>query len=148
MPYLVIEYIEGGNLRKLIGKASREKLLKILIKVAEIIMRIHNLGIYHLDLKPENILLRENGEPVITDFGFAKFKANTYRYSSGIWGTLVYTAPEVWNGEYSDKSDVYSLGIILTEILAGKPYGRNIKNPKLKELVEKATSQDHCKDQQ
>jgi len=141
-PYIVMEYYPQ-NLRKLLQQNYPTKqLLEILVEVAKTIERFHRKGIIHLDLKPENILLDEYNRPKIADFGFAKLKAETFRHSSSIWGTPVYTAPEVWEEEYSEKSDVYSLGVILAEILTGRPYSKNITNPTLRKLVEQATSLD------
>ena len=82
-----------------------------------------------------------DGRPRLGDFGFAKLKAETFSRTT-IWGTPVYTAPEVWEGEYSEKRDVYSLGVILAEILTGKPYSRDIEEKALRSLVERATSHD------
>ena len=140
--YIAMEYCPQ-TLRKLLLKgAPKERLVMILIEVARAIARLHAQGIVHLDLKPENILIDEKGVPKICDFGFAKFKAETYSRSSAIWDTPVYTAPEVWSGEYSEKSDVYSLGVILAEILTGKPYSRDIEDYRLRRLVEEATYTD------
>ena len=140
LPYLVTEYLKT-SLRKLLDKGlEKERGLKIILKVAETLKDLHENGVYHLDLKPENILIDWSGNPKIADFGFAKFKADTYKRSSAIWGTPVYTAPEVWEGEYSEKSDVYSLGVMLAEVLTGKPYGRNIEDEKLRKLAEQATN--------
>ena len=140
--YIAMEYCPK-SLRKLLEEgASREELLRILLDVARAVARLHEKGIVHLDLKPENILVDENGVVKICDFGFARFKAETCSRSSGIWGTPVYTAPEVWSGEYSEKSDVYSLGVILAEILTGEPYSRDIFDPELADLVRWSTDMD------
>ena len=141
VPYLVMEFYPK-SLRDLMEEgAAKEAQLKILLGAAETLVRLHSMGLVHLDVKPENIMIDRAGKPRLGDFGFAKLKAETLS-KSNIWGTPIYTAPEVWYGEYSEKSDVYSLGVILAEILTDKPYSRNIEDKKLRELVEKAISHD------
>jgi len=140
--YIVVELMEK-SLRQLLDEGvPKHRLLKIVYQVAQTMDRIHkDLKLVHLDLKPENIFVDRHGDARVGDFGFAKYKVETFSRSD-IWGTPVYTAPEVWREEFSPKSDVYSLGVILAEMLTGKPYGRNIENPFLRELVEQATRPD------
>jgi serine/threonine protein kinase len=128
VPFLVTEYINGPSLRKKIDTANGpmppDQAIPLIIKIAEGMAYCHEKGVVHRDLKPENILVREDGQPVIMDFGLALTKSAhrvTYSNLSVTMGTPDYMAPEQIDGQRGDaRTDVYALGTILYEMLAGK----------------------------
>jgi len=127
-PYLVTEMVDGESMRDLIGRAAPlppEEAVGLFRKVADGIAHCHDHGIIHRDLKPENILITSDGQPVILDFGLALTKGAhrvTYANLSAAAGTPDYMAPEQVEGHRGDqRTDIYALGIMLFEMLTGKP---------------------------
>ena len=127
-PYLVMEYMPGGTLKKILGRAIPWQIaLRVLLPVARGVEYAHQRGIVHLDIKPTNILITESGDPMLSDFGIAKlFEADQTSNLTGTGmavGTPEYMAPEQWEGKPNPQSDMYSLGIVLYEMVTGrKPY--------------------------
>ncbi len=127
--YIAMEYLPGGSLReKLRDKLSEKSVLGIVYQMADALACAHDSGIVHRDVKPENIMFRANGSPVLTDFGIAKTVGSDARLTQSgiIVGTPRYISPEQADGRGTDqRSDLYALGVILYEMLAGKPpYGK------------------------
>lgn len=126
--FIAMEYISGGNMRTIMEqhRDDPEWALSIAGQIALALGYAHTVGIVHRDVKPENILFRENGSAVLTDFGIAKtITSNTNLTRAGtIIGTPKYMSPEQTDGMGNDpRTDVYSLGIILFEMLTGNvPY--------------------------
>lgn len=120
---LCFEYVPNGSLDKYTNDASREwgKCYKIIKGVCEGLHYLHKEQIVHLDLKPANILLDNDMVPKITDFGISRCfgELQTHVVTSKLIGSMGYLAPEFYNGKISFKSDIYSLGIIIIEILTG-----------------------------
>jgi len=127
-PYLVMEYLPGGTLKKILDKpVPWQEAIRLILPVARGVAYAHQRGVLHRDIKPANILITESGDPMLSDFGIAKiFEGNqtTVLTGTGIAiGTPEYMAPEQWTGTTSPQSDLYSLGIVLYEMLTGrKPY--------------------------
>ena len=124
-PYIAMEYLPGGSLKdRMKGPMSPGEAISLLRSIAESLGCAHAIGVCHRDVKPENILFRENDDPVLTDFGIAKWDSqDTSLTSVGIVvGTPRYISPEQAQGQGSDaRSDIYALGVILYEMLTGQP---------------------------
>ena len=121
--YIVMELVDGITLKKYIEKKSRlsvKEAVSIAIQVAMGLEAAHNNGIIHRDIKPQNIMISRDGKVKVTDFGIAK-AATSNTITSNVMGSVHYTSPEQARGGYSDaKSDIYSLGITLFEMLTGR----------------------------
>ncbi len=141
--YIVMEYVDGKNLKQLLKK--REKLtvaevVDIMLQITSAMGVAHDSLIIHRDLKPQNILIKEDGEIKITDFGIAMaLNATQLTQTNSAMGSVHYFPPEQANGKGSTlKSDVYSLGIMMYELLTGVlPFrGDNAVEIALKHLKE------------
>lgn len=127
-PYLVMEYLPGGTLKKKMGKPMPwEQAIQLILPIAEALDYAHSQNMIHRDVKPSNILLTQRGQPMLTDFGIAKIlevgEGQTLTGTGMGVGTPEYMSPEQWKGKSSPRSDIYSLGVVLYELLAGrKPY--------------------------
>ena len=118
--FLTMEFIEG---KPFPATADRREALARLVRVARAIAHIHRRSIVHRDLKPSNILVDPGGRPVVMDFGIARSAeaVSTLSLSGTLVGTPAYMAPEQFLGETADApADIYSLGVILYEVLAGR----------------------------
>lgn len=128
LPFFSMKFATSGSLQKVAPalRAEPRRRVQLMAKVARAVEYAHGQGILHRDLKPGNILLDGRGEPLVSDFGLAKWlDANKDITKSLIaFGTPGYTAPEQAQGKATDltpAADVYSLGAILFELLAGRP---------------------------
>ena len=121
--YIVMELIEGITLKEYIskkGKLSIKEATSIAIQVSMGLETAHSHGIVHRDVKPQNIIISTDGKVKVTDFGIAR-AASSNTISSNVMGSVHYSSPEQVRGGYSDeKSDIYSLGITLYEMVTGK----------------------------
>ncbi|GHO95930.1 hypothetical protein KSF_059780 [Reticulibacter mediterranei] len=123
--YLVMPYIDGGTLRDYLLKRNLltiEEAGNFLDQIAAALQHAHDYGVVHRDVKPSNILLRSDGYAYLADFGLAKAKMEVDCLSHGVTmvGTPEYMAPELSNGANDHRSDIYSLGIILYQMLTGR----------------------------
>ena len=129
-PFMVMELLKGQTLAQELQRAGRlspARCGELLVPVCEVLGEAHGLGVIHRDIKPQNVFLHRarRGEVVkVLDFGIAKLLDESTQQKltmDGILGTPVYMAPERFNGEASgDRSDVYSLGVMLYEMLTGR----------------------------
>jgi serine/threonine protein kinase len=124
--YLVMELKTGGTLAELIAsnQLSLDSIAVLLTQIASALDYAHLRGIIHRDLKPQNVLLDEQGNAVLNDFGIAKLIQPDYTsltQTGAAMGTPAYMSPEQWHGHVIDaRSDIYALGIMLYEMLAGQ----------------------------
>ena len=125
-PYLVMEYVEGGDLRRLMRPGRpmpSSQVLPILAAVAEALTHLHRVGILHRDLKPENILMHDGDNPKVADFGLAVLRAGAGSITEtreGI-GTLGYVSPEQrYRLRVDERADQYSLAALAYELLTGE----------------------------
>ena len=121
--FIVMELVEGITLKKYIekkGKLSVKEAISIAIQVSMGIEAAHKNHIIHRDIKPQNIIISKEGKVKVADFGIAK-AATSNTISSSVMGSVHYTSPEQAKGGYSDeKSDIYSLGITIYEMITGR----------------------------
>ncbi|MEM8780431.1 MAG: serine/threonine-protein kinase, partial [Cyanobacteria bacterium P01_G01_bin.49] len=126
--YLVMDYCEGGTLRNLMdasGQLSLEMRLSLITDILAGLEEAHQHNIIHCDIKPENVLLSlttQGWTAKITDFGIAKIsqESTNFQSGSGYTGSPAYMAPERFYGKYSERCDLYSVGILLYELIVGE----------------------------
>ncbi len=129
-PYLVMVYLPGGTLKERLGSPIPWRdAIQLILPIAHALEYVHDRNIINRDVKPSNVLMTEKGQPMLTDFGLVKLfgdkeKDSTHLTSSGTGlGTPDYMAPEQWTGEATAQSDLYSLGVVLYEMVTGhRPY--------------------------
>lgn len=142
--YMVMELVEGITLKEYIekkGRLSHKEVISIAIQMCAGIGAAHAAGIIHRDIKPQNIIISKEGKVKVTDFGIAKaVTSNTI--STNAMGSVHYTSPEQARGGFSDqKSDIYSIGITLYEMVTGQvPFdGDSTVSVAIKHLQEEIT---------
>ena len=128
VPYIVMEYVDGETLRHHLNNGPRilpERALEVIAGVLAALDYAHRHGIVHRDIKPANIMINTNGDAKVMDFGIARAMADAataVTASSSVMGTAQYLSPEQARGELVDaRSDLYSTGCVLYELLVGKP---------------------------
>jgi serine/threonine protein kinase len=128
LPYIVMEYVEGVTLRDIVrndGPMEQQQAVEVIADACEALNFSHQNGIIHRDVKPANIMISKTGAVKVMDFGIARALADTgnrLTRTSAVIGTAQYLSPEQASGDNVDaRSDVYSLGCVLYEMLTGKP---------------------------
>ena len=123
LQYIVMELVEGITLKDYInnkGRLSVREATSIALQISAGLEAAHNNGIVHRDVKPQNIIISTDGKVKVADFGIAR-ATSSQTINSGVMGSVHYSSPEQSRGGYSDeKSDIYSLGITMYEMLTGK----------------------------
>lgn len=121
MPYMLMHYVEGANIKQLIGRQDSilgQYLGNILIDMAEALDHIHDAGFMHLDFKPENVLVTASGDVRVCDFDLARPRPDKPTKLNSNAGTAVYMAPEqMMNQPLDHRADIYSFGVTAYEIL-------------------------------
>ncbi|MDZ4834467.1 MAG: serine/threonine-protein kinase [Candidatus Melainabacteria bacterium] len=132
-PFFVMDYVDGSNLSALLieqGKLTVERALEIFIAMCEAMEHAHSKGVVHRDLKPSNVLVNAQGLVKVVDFGIAKVLVSgtttgntaSLTQTGELFGSPLYMSPEQCMGENSDeRSDIYSLGCVIYELLSGRP---------------------------
>lgn len=124
--YIVMEYVDGCDLKTLIRQRERlsiDEALDITTQICEGVGHAHKAGVVHRDIKPQNVLITEDGRAKVVDFGIARALSESgLTDSETVWGSPLYFAPEQAAGESpTPASDVYSIGVVTYEMLAGLP---------------------------
>ncbi|MFZ0864211.1 MAG: serine/threonine-protein kinase [Candidatus Sulfotelmatobacter sp.] len=122
-PYIVLEYVAGESLSRVLAREKKlplPKALQLAEEIAEALDYAHSQGVVHRDVKPGNILVTEDGHAKIADFGIAKLNLAHFTLPGRVMGTPAYMAPEQLSGEGVDgRSDLFSLGVILYAMVTG-----------------------------
>ena len=121
--YMVMEFCPGGDLYdKLfidyLDGMSEKQASEIIYKIIKALLHCHDQNIMHRDLKPENIVFAENGEPKLIDFGFAKLHKGNDDWLETC-GSPHYISPEALYGRYGKETDVWSMGVVIFQVLTG-----------------------------
>ncbi|MBT9155735.1 MAG: Serine/threonine-protein kinase PrkC [Firmicutes bacterium] len=141
--FIVMEYVEGKTLKELIvdsGTVESKVAIDIAMQIAEALRHAHQHNVIHRDIKPLNILMTRDGQAKVTDFGIARATtSSTLTQSGALMGSVHYLSPEQARGGFTnERSDIYSLGVVMYEMLAGDlPFtGDNVFSIGLKHLQE------------
>ncbi len=142
MPYIAMEFVEGFDLRQVMenrGKYDVAAMVEIAAKVCEGLHHAHLRGIIHRDVKPANVLITKNGEVKIADFGIARVAGSVLTLDGSVVGTPHYMSPEQFAGDELDgRADLFSVGIILYEMLAGrKPFSGETVSTLMHEVLKR-----------
>lgn len=146
--WIAMEYVDGPSLAALLKENERipvQATLDIMIKVCGAIEYAHKKNIIHRDLKPGNILLTGEGDPKLADFGIARIESSTMTQTGVILGTPSYMSPEQVKGNAIDhRSDIFSTGVILYEMLTGRrPFRGNSPTSIMYQIVHEETRPPH-----
>ena len=146
--YIVMEYVDGRDLSELYERSALEPMLaaRITQDVLEVLDHAHNFsttldgrsirGVVHGDLKPRNIRLTPAGEVKVLDFGIAKAISLTRNFTQNIFGSVQYSSPQrLFTGEVDAGADLWAVGVMLYEMLAGHPYFQAENGSKLEHLI-------------
>lgn len=145
--YIVMEYVEGPTLKQYIqnkGRLSAQEAISFMLQLSSAIEEAHRAEIVHRDIKPQNILLKDTNSLKVTDFGIAVASSSTtITQTNAVLGSVHYLSPEQARGGIANKkSDIYSLGIVFYEMLAGNPpfSGESVVSIALKHLQNETPS--------
>ncbi len=143
-PYIISSYVAGTSLKQRLQSArfNPAEAARLCVEIAEALEHAHGRGVIHRDLKPSNILIDEEGHPHIADFGLAKWTqdAGDLTLDGQLLGTPAYMSPEQARGESSRSgaaTDIYALGTMLYEMLAGQPPFRGTRDTLIFQIIHK-----------
>jgi len=119
--YLVMPYLQGGTLKDMLNESllTLEEACVVLEQLTRALAYVHALGILHRDIKPTNILFDRDYHLYLTDFGIASWLGEKPVHNGHLMGTIHYMAPELFDGYVDERSEVYSVGILLYQLLTG-----------------------------
>lgn len=126
LQYIVMEYVDGMTLREYLnqrgGRLTNRETVHFISQILKALEHAHANGVVHRDIKPQNIMLLQDGSIKVADFGIARFlQSETQTMTDKAIGSVHYIAPEQASGDYiTDKADIYSVGVMLYEMLTGK----------------------------
>lgn len=122
-PYIVLEYVPGESLNRILSREKKlplDRALKLAAEIADALDYAHAQGVIHRDIKPANVLITQDGHAKIADFGIAKLNLSHFTIPGRVLGTPAYMAPEQLSGEAVDgRSDLFSVGVILYAMVTG-----------------------------
>ena len=126
--YIALEYVPGGTLKERIrweGSLESAEAVRLALQITNALSEAHEKGVIHQDIKPQNVLATEKGDVKVTDFGIARaaeYTSSGPTATGAVLGTTAYMSPEQARGEpVGYQSDLYSLGVVLYEMLTGSP---------------------------
>ena len=122
-PFIAMEFVEGKSLKEVMMTKifEEEEIIKIALDLLSALSYAHSKGVIHRDIKPSNILITSSGHPKLADFGIAKAFHLPWQFDLEIIGSPSYMAPEVIEGsKYDHRADLFSMGVVLYEMLCGK----------------------------
>ena len=124
--YIVMELVDGITLKQYIerrgGYLNWKESLHFAMQIAKVLEHAHNQGIVHRDIKPHNVMILKNGSAKVTDFGIARIMSSQSTLTKEALGSVHYISPEqAKGGRVDNRSDLYSLGVVMYEMLTGKP---------------------------
>lgn len=121
--FIVMEYVPGDTLAQRLrrGPLPIAQALEVGIQVARALEEAHDKSVLHRDIKPQNVILDSDGDAKVADFGIARSEEQKETLTGSFLGAVYYTAPERFHQEADERSDIYSLGVVLYEMLAGRP---------------------------
>lgn len=144
--YIVEEYVQGQSLKELIsekGQFHTNEATEIILKLCDVLKYLHSAGICHLDIKPDNIMM-QNGNLRLLDYGSSWMEGTILKVKTG---TVGYASPEMYGkGKISSASDIYSIGVLMLEMLTGMKSAEAVKGvhpPELGELIRKCICHSH-----
>ncbi len=141
-PFFAMEHVEGRSLREVQSEElDIDRIIGIAIQLCDGLHSAHDLGVIHRDIKPSNIMIDSSGRPKLLDFGLATVKGGEHLTKTGsTLGTVGYMSPEQIEGKATDaRSDLFSLGVVLYELIAGKsPFRRDDETATLKAILQDA----------
>lgn len=124
-PFIVMEFVEGGDLKRCLDPKSRfalPEIGRVMASLLAALQHAHEKGVVHRDIKPANVMFADGGRLKVTDFGIARIEDSDLTRAGAVMGTVAYMSPEQLTGAPVDRrTDVYSSGVILYELLTGEP---------------------------
>lgn len=142
---IIEEFADGLNVADIISKEkySYRAAKKVLLQICEALKTLHGLGIVHRDIKPENIIITSNGKAKLLDFNASRIYTPQKQKDTVILGTIGYASPEQYGISQSDeKSDIYSIGVMLNVMLTGKHPSERLAKGKAGKIILKCTQID------